>query len=219
MRWGRIVSTDRTIDKVDSTMADIQEQTQLANEVSEAISTSAYNGVELDDVRPLFHYPTFALTSSSRSCIQEELRKELEEMEDETLNERLREAEHVPIHHPAGAARESLALSPSLGVHVLTADACFVFDSIRGACAQRRRRRRRRRTTRRRSSGSCNERWRCERVYMGRVVPDRPTRSAPAQVLVSPSRLYAAIYTYRRPHCRPPSSIQSSIPNYRLSLS
>ncbi|KAF7798933.1 hypothetical protein EIP86_010161 [Pleurotus ostreatoroseus] len=73
-----------TIDKVDSTMADIQEQTQLANEVSEAISTSAYNGVELDD---------------------EELRKELEEMEDETLNERLREAEHVPIHHPAGAAQ------------------------------------------------------------------------------------------------------------------
>lgn len=33
-------------------MADIQEQTQLANEVSEAISTSTYTGVEIDDVRP-----------------------------------------------------------------------------------------------------------------------------------------------------------------------
>ena len=32
-------------------MADIQEQTQLANEVSEAISAQTYAGVEIDDVR------------------------------------------------------------------------------------------------------------------------------------------------------------------------
>ncbi len=42
---------DSTIDKVDATMADIQEQTQLANEVSEAISAPQYAGVEIDDVR------------------------------------------------------------------------------------------------------------------------------------------------------------------------
>ena len=42
---------DRSIDKVDQTMSEIQEQTQLANEVSEAISSSSYAGVELDDVR------------------------------------------------------------------------------------------------------------------------------------------------------------------------
>lgn len=42
---------ESTIDKVDATMADIQEQTQLANEVSEAISTQTYAGVEIDEVR------------------------------------------------------------------------------------------------------------------------------------------------------------------------
>lgn len=32
-------------------MAEIQEQTQLANEVSEAISSNTYAGVEVDEVR------------------------------------------------------------------------------------------------------------------------------------------------------------------------
>ena len=40
----------RSIDKVDQTMAEIQEQTQLANEVSEAISSSTYTGVDMDEV-------------------------------------------------------------------------------------------------------------------------------------------------------------------------
>ena len=40
----------RTIDVVDQTMSEIQEQTQLASEVSEAISSSTYAGVEFDDV-------------------------------------------------------------------------------------------------------------------------------------------------------------------------
>lgn len=39
-----------SIDKVDTTMADIQEQTQLANEVSEAISANTYSGVDIDEV-------------------------------------------------------------------------------------------------------------------------------------------------------------------------
>lgn len=69
------------IDKVDATMADIQEQTQLANEVSEAISTSTYTGVEIDD---------------------DELKAELAELEQEELDSRLAGAEHVPVHHPAG---------------------------------------------------------------------------------------------------------------------
>ena len=41
----------RSIDKVDQTMAEIQEQTQLANEVSEAISSNQYAGVDFDEVR------------------------------------------------------------------------------------------------------------------------------------------------------------------------
>lgn len=34
-------------------MAEIQEQTQLANEVSEAISSNTYANVEIDDVSPI----------------------------------------------------------------------------------------------------------------------------------------------------------------------
>ncbi len=46
-----VVCPCSTIDTVDRTMADIQEQTQLASEVSEAISSSTYAGVEIDEVR------------------------------------------------------------------------------------------------------------------------------------------------------------------------
>ncbi|KAI0787166.1 vacuolar-sorting protein SNF7 [Irpex lacteus] len=73
-----------TIDKVDATMADIQEQTQLANEVSEAISAPQYAGVEIDD---------------------DELKRELADLEQDELNDRLAGAEHVPIHHPGGMSR------------------------------------------------------------------------------------------------------------------
>ena len=48
---GVLLSLHRTIDKVDQTLSEIQEQTQLASEVSEAISSSTYVGVEFDEVR------------------------------------------------------------------------------------------------------------------------------------------------------------------------
>jgi len=73
-----------TIDKVDATMADIQEHMQVANEVSEAISSSNYAGMEIDE---------------------DELKQELAELEQEDLNRRLEGAEHVPVHHPAGSSR------------------------------------------------------------------------------------------------------------------
>jgi charged multivesicular body protein 4 len=38
--------------------------------------------------------------------IQEELKNELEELEQEQLNERLAGADHVPVHMPPGAVRE-----------------------------------------------------------------------------------------------------------------
>ncbi|RPD80668.1 Snf7-domain-containing protein [Lentinus tigrinus ALCF2SS1-7] len=72
-----------SIDKVDQTMADIQEQMQLANEVGETISSSTFVGVELDE---------------------DELKQELADLEQEELNDRLM-ADQVPIHHPAGASR------------------------------------------------------------------------------------------------------------------
>jgi len=73
-----------SIDGVDQIMNEIQEQTQLANEVSEAISTNAYSGVEIDE---------------------DELKSELAELEQDELNERLMGADHVPVHQPAGPSR------------------------------------------------------------------------------------------------------------------
>ncbi|CAL1701062.1 unnamed protein product [Somion occarium] len=72
------------IERVDATMAEIQEHMQVANEVSEAISAPMNGGLELDDA---------------------ELKAELDELEQEELNERLVGAEHVPVHHPAGPSR------------------------------------------------------------------------------------------------------------------
>ncbi|KAI0796840.1 Snf7-domain-containing protein [Abortiporus biennis] len=72
------------IGDVDSTMADIQEQMQLAQEVSEAISNPGYSNIELDE---------------------DELKNELAELEQDELNERLMGAEHVPVHLPAGPSR------------------------------------------------------------------------------------------------------------------
>lgn len=73
-----------SIAKVDETMAEIQEQTQLANEVSEAISANNYAGVEIDE---------------------DELKAELAEIEQDELNERLMGADHVPLHQPAGPSK------------------------------------------------------------------------------------------------------------------
>ncbi|KAG1755753.1 Snf7-domain-containing protein [Suillus lakei] len=71
-----------TMDKVDSTMNKITEQREIANEIAEAIS-----------------YPT------GTEADEEDLKVELAELEQETLDERLAGAEHVPLHIPAGARR------------------------------------------------------------------------------------------------------------------
>ncbi|OJA17024.1 hypothetical protein AZE42_00606, partial [Rhizopogon vesiculosus] len=70
------------IDKVDATMAKINEQKDIANEIAEALA--APSGLEVDE---------------------EELKAELADLEQETLDERLAGAEHVPLHIPAGARR------------------------------------------------------------------------------------------------------------------
>ncbi|KAH9938322.1 Snf7-domain-containing protein [Fomitopsis serialis] len=73
-----------TIDRVDTTMAEIQDQTQLANEVSEAISANTYSGIDIDE---------------------DELKAELAGLEDEELDKRLMGADHVPVHQPGGPSR------------------------------------------------------------------------------------------------------------------
>ncbi|KAG1874490.1 Snf7-domain-containing protein [Suillus subalutaceus] len=71
-----------TMDKVDSTMNKITEQREIANEIADALSN-----------------PTGVMTD------EDELQAELAELEQETLDERLAGAEHVPLHIPAGARR------------------------------------------------------------------------------------------------------------------
>ncbi|KAI1786690.1 Snf7-domain-containing protein [Ganoderma leucocontextum] len=72
-----------TIGTVDETMTEIQEQTQLANEVSEAISSNIYAGGEIDD---------------------DELKQELADLEQEELDAKLMQ-DHVPVHHPGGVSK------------------------------------------------------------------------------------------------------------------
>ncbi|KAL4075905.1 Snf7-domain-containing protein [Scleroderma citrinum] len=71
-----------TLDKVDSTMAKIAEQRDIANEIAEAISAPPPGAADED-----------------------ELKSELEQLEQEVLDERLAGAEHVPAHIPTGARR------------------------------------------------------------------------------------------------------------------
>ncbi|PWY98988.1 Snf7-domain-containing protein [Testicularia cyperi] len=68
------------IDKVDATMDSIREQMDLTNEISDAISNPVGMGHDIDE---------------------DELKNELEELEQEELNERLVGADSVPLHTPA----------------------------------------------------------------------------------------------------------------------
>ncbi|KAF8529202.1 late endosome to vacuole transport-related protein [Hysterangium stoloniferum] len=72
-----------TIDKVDTTMEAINEQRQIANEISDAISNPMANGMEIDE---------------------DDLKQELAGLEAEVLTSTLAAAGHVPVHSPAGKA-------------------------------------------------------------------------------------------------------------------
>jgi charged multivesicular body protein 4 len=72
-----------TMDKVDATMNSINEQRDLANEISNLISDPINAGLNFDE---------------------DELKLELEELEQDGLNERLMGADHAPVHAPAAGA-------------------------------------------------------------------------------------------------------------------
>ena len=72
----------RNIDKVDQTMDSIREQMELTNEISDAISNPVNVGIDNDE---------------------EELKRELEELEAEKLDEVLIRAQGVPQHIPSAA--------------------------------------------------------------------------------------------------------------------
>jgi len=75
------IHSGMSVAKVDQTMAEIQEQRAVADEITELISNPV--GVDMGD--------------------QEELEAQLAALEDEALTDRLMGADHVPIHVPAGA--------------------------------------------------------------------------------------------------------------------
>ncbi|WFD41500.1 ESCRT-III subunit protein snf7 [Malassezia psittaci] len=82
----------RDIDKVDNTMDAIREQMTLSNEISEAISNPVGVGNELDE---------------------DELRDELQELEQEELSERLVGADAVPAHKPPTSMVSSITDTPT----------------------------------------------------------------------------------------------------------
>ena len=88
-------------------MASMQEQRDLANEIGAAISDPMNAGIDMDEVR--FPAPLIYLSKSSDIAsfptLQDELKAELEEMEQEVLNERLSEADHAPVHLPPSSTR------------------------------------------------------------------------------------------------------------------
>ncbi|KAF8812393.1 hypothetical protein BYT27DRAFT_6417272 [Phlegmacium glaucopus] len=87
----KIIHGNLTMDKVDATMAAVNEQRELANEIAETIATPLYTDAIDDD----------------------ELKRELEELEQDELNERLNQADHVPVHQPPSAKRVEESKSPT----------------------------------------------------------------------------------------------------------
>ncbi|KAK7470708.1 ESCRT-III subunit protein snf7 [Stygiomarasmius scandens] len=78
----KTIHGNMTIDKVDAIMNQVNDQRALADEVAEAISNPAYSGLDLDE---------------------DELKAELDELEQDELNERLAGAEPVPLQQPPRA--------------------------------------------------------------------------------------------------------------------
>ncbi|PPQ85872.1 hypothetical protein CVT26_004002 [Gymnopilus dilepis] len=91
----KVIHGNMNLDKVDATMNAVNEQRELANEIAEALSNPIY-GVEVDE---------------------DELNAELEELQQEELNTRLNEADHVPVHlPPTSRVSEDKARTPATAV-------------------------------------------------------------------------------------------------------
>jgi len=89
----KVIHGNMTVDKVDATMASVNEQRAVADEIADIISNPAYAGGDMDE---------------------EELRQELEDLEQEQLDERLRGADHVPLHQPSTTVPEERHRAPAV---------------------------------------------------------------------------------------------------------
>jgi len=90
----KVIHGNLTMDKVDATMAAVNEQRELANEIAETIATPLYTA-DIDD---------------------DDLKRELEELEQEELNERLNQADRVPMHRPPSERVEEAAQSTKTAI-------------------------------------------------------------------------------------------------------
>jgi len=83
-----VIHGNMTLDKVDSVMAKVAEEREIANEIANVISASPYGNTEEDD---------------------EDLKAQLDELEQEQLDTQLAGASHVPIHNPSGPSKVASA--------------------------------------------------------------------------------------------------------------
>jgi len=81
----KVIHGNLDMNKVDATMATVNEQRELALEIAEVLANPVA-GMDLDE---------------------DELKAELEELEQDELNERLSGAERAPVHMPAGTRVEA----------------------------------------------------------------------------------------------------------------
>jgi len=75
----KVIYNKMDMNKIDQTMAEVNEQREFANDVAELISNPTFSSLEDED----------------------ELKQQLSELEQDVLNERLMGADHVPVHLPA----------------------------------------------------------------------------------------------------------------------
>lgn len=101
-----------TIGKVDDAMNEVNEQMEHAREIADALANPInVMGSSLDDVSRNHCWRGSFITVW---LVQAELEAELEGLQQDVLNERLAEADHVPVHLPPGskvAESELLQLS------------------------------------------------------------------------------------------------------------
>jgi charged multivesicular body protein 4 len=85
---------------VDTTINALNEQRELANEIAEAIANPV--NLDIDEVCSSLR----AYYSSIITVFKDELKQELEDLQQDELNERLNQADHVPVHQPPTAKKE-----------------------------------------------------------------------------------------------------------------
>jgi charged multivesicular body protein 4 len=86
-------------------MDSIREQMDLTNEISDAISNPVGMGHDIDEVRSGGYVVLGGALANHLDPLspsrKDDLKNELEELEQEELNARLVGADHVPVHTPA----------------------------------------------------------------------------------------------------------------------